>query len=107
MIFLKNVNVEKGNKMQIGVEPKSKDIAIYKIGKIYEISFEKGKAIIWLDREEMIIIRTRITEALKEEIDVDKNIDMFKETDTCIDEIGNVGGFDKDCSRGDEDDGEI
>ena len=92
--------------MQIGTEPKSKDIVINKIGKIYEIQFEEGKAILWLDREEMIMLRSRITEALKENIDIDKSFDMLREKQDYIDEVGKNGGFDKDCPIGDEENGE-
>ena len=86
--------------MQIGTEPKSKDIVINKIGKIYEIQFEEGKAILWLDREEMIMLRSRIAEALKENIDIDKSFDMLREKQDYIDSINNSNRFNKDENNG-------
>ena len=78
--------------MEIGTEPKSKDIIIKKIGKTYEISFERGRTILWLNKEEMIMLRSRMTEALKEE---DKNFDILREKQDYIDSINNWNRFKK------------
>jgi len=75
--------------MQAGLEPKSKEITIKKLGRTYEIEFEEGKSILWLEKEEMIVLRDKINDVL---IEKDIKLDMLREKQDYIDEVKRAGG---------------
>jgi len=101
--------------MKTGMEMKPKEITIKKFsdgGEVdYEIRIIDGDScsLLWLDPNGIKMLRNRITEILKEEVELDEKFDLLREKQDFIDSVGNEGGFDKDCPdiSYEEDDGEI
>ena len=103
--------------MKTGMEMKPKEIIIKKFsdgGEIdYEIRIIDGDScsLLWLDPNGITMLRNRITEALKEEVELsDEKFDLLREKQDFIDSMENAGGFDKNCPDisydKEEDDGE-
>lgn len=94
--------------METAYKLENEKIKITKYGKSsYAIDFEKGKHILWLNDKEMMLLRDRISEAL-DPPEEDDGVDILREKDDYIDEIGNGKDFKKEqIGVGDENDGEI
>lgn len=95
--------------MQTEYKLEDEKIKITKYNKNkYAVDCERGKFILWIDEKELKELRDKISEALDPSIE-DEDIDILREKDDYIDEIGNGNKSETNHTEyiGDENDGEI